>query len=98
MWTAERIARTRFETGGSGSGLGGLLIAVVNPTDSIQSYRLRRLIGADAIDDEVVSLKSGHQLLRIYRSWTEEEIQLTVTGGPMVTQVLRWDPLVRYMR
>ena len=98
VWTSERTARTRFETGGSGSGLGGLLVAVVNPTDSIQSYRLRRLIGADAIDDEVVSLKPGHQLLRIYRSWTEEEIQLTVTGGPMVTQVLRWDPLVRYMR
>jgi hypothetical protein len=34
----------------------------------------------------------------VYRSWTEEEIHLTVTGGPMVTQVLRWDPLVRYMR
>ena len=98
IWTSERIARTRFETGGSGSGLGGLLVAVVNPTDSIQSYRLQRLIGADAIDDEVVDLKPGHQLLRVYRSWTEEEIQLTVTGGPMVTQVLRWDPLVRFLR
>jgi len=97
-WTSARIARTRFETGGSGSGLGGLLVAVVNPTDSIQSYRLQRLIGADAIDDEVVDLKPGHQLLRVYRSWTEEEIQLTVTGGPMVTQVLRWDPLVRFLR
>ena len=98
VWTSERIARTRFESGGSGSGLGGLLVAVVNPTDSIQSYRLHRLIGADAIDDEVVDLKPGHQLLRVYRSWTEEDILLTVTGAPMVTQVLRWDPLVRHMR
>ncbi len=98
VWTSERIARTRFETSGSGSGVGGLLVAVVNPTDSIQSYRLQRFIGADAIDDEVVDLEPGHQLLRVYRSWTEEEIHLTVTGGPMVTQVLRWDPLVRYMR
>ncbi len=98
VWTSERIARTRFETRGSGSGAGGLLVAVVNPTDSIQSYRLQRFIGADAIDDEVVDLKPGHQLLRVYRSWTEEEIQLTVTGGPMVAQVLRWDPLVRYLR
>jgi len=98
VWTSERIARTRFQTGGSGSGLGGLLVAVVNPTDSIQSYRLLRLIGADAIDDEVVDLKSGHQLLRVYRCRTEEEIQLTVTGGPMVTQVVRWDPLGRFMR
>ena len=98
VWTSERIARTRFETRGSGSGVGGLLVAVVNPADSIQSYRLQRFIGADAIDDEVVDLKPGHQLLRVYRSWTEEEIQLTVTGGPMVTQVLRWDPLVRYLR
>jgi len=98
VWTSERMARTRFETSGSGSGVGGLLVAVVNPTDSIQSYRLQRFIGADAIDDEFVDLKSGHQLLRVYRSWTEEEIQLTVTGGPMVTQALRWDPLVRYLR
>jgi glycerophosphoryl diester phosphodiesterase len=98
VWTAERVARTRFEAGGSGSGLGGLLVAVVNPTDSIQSYRLRRVIGADMVDDEVVDMKPGHQLLRLYRSRTEEKIQLTVTGGPMVTQVLRWDPLARYMR
>jgi len=98
VWTAERVARTRFEAGGSGSGLGGLLVAVVNPTDSIQSYRLLRLIGTDAIDDDVVDLEPGHQLLRVYRSWTEEEIQLSVTGGPMVTQVLRWDTLGRFMR
>jgi len=98
VWTSERIARTRFETSGSGSGVGGLLVAVVNPTDSIQSYRLQRFIGADVIDDEVVDLKPRHQLLRVYRNWTEKEIHLTVTGGPMVTQVLRWDPLVRYMR
>jgi len=98
VWASERIARTRFETGGSGSGIGGLLVAVVNPTDLIQSYRLRRLIGTDAIDDEVVDLEPGHQLLRVYRSRTEEEIQLSVTGGPMVTQVLRWDPLGRFMR
>jgi glycerophosphoryl diester phosphodiesterase len=98
VWTSERTARTRVETGGSGLGLGGLLVAVVNPTESIQSYRLQRLIGADAIDDEVVDLKPGCQLLRVYRSWTEENIQLTVTGGPMVTQVLRWDPLGRFMR
>jgi hypothetical protein len=98
VWTSERIARTRFQTGGSGSGLGGLLVVVVNPTDSIQSYRLLRLIGADAIDDEVVDLESGHQLLRVYRSRTEEGIQLAVTGGPMVTQVVRWDPLGRFMR
>ena len=97
-WTSERFARTRFETGGSGSGLGGLLVAVVNPTDLIQSYRLRRLIGTGAIDDDVVDLEPGHQLLRVYRSRTEEEIQLTVTGGPMVIQVLRWDPLGRFMR
>jgi len=98
VWTAERVARTRFEAGGSGSGLGGLLVAVVNPTGSIQSYCLLRHIGADAIDDEVVDLEPGHQLLRVYRSRTEEEIQLSVTGGPMVTQVLRWDPLGRFMR
>ena len=98
VWASERIARTRFETGGSGSGLGGLLVVVVNPTDSVQSYRLRRLIGTDAVDDEVVDLEPGHQLLRVYRSRTEEEIRLTVTGGPMVTQVLRWDPLGRFMR
>jgi len=97
-WKSERVARTRFETGGSGLGLGGLLVAIVNPTDSVQSYRFRRLIGADAIDDEVVDLEPGHQLLRVYRCRTEEIIQLTVTGGPMVTQVLRWDPLGRYMR
>ncbi len=97
-WTSERIARARFQTGGSGSGLGGLLVAVVNPTDSIQSYRLRRLIGTDTIDDEVVDLEPGHQLLRVYRSRTEEKIQLTVAGGLMVTQVLRWDPLGRFMR
>jgi hypothetical protein len=97
-WTSEQIARTRFQTGGTGSGLGGLLVAVVNPTDSIQSYRLHRLIGADSVDDEVVDLEPGHQLLRVYRSRTEEEIQLSVTGGPMVTQVLRWDPLGRFMR
>jgi hypothetical protein len=36
--------------------------------------------------------------LRMYRSRTEEEIQLAVTGGPMVTQVVRWDPLGRFMR
>jgi glycerophosphoryl diester phosphodiesterase len=98
VWASERIARTRFETGGTGSGLGGMLVAVVNPTDSIQSYRLRRLIGTDAVDDDVVDLEPGHQLLRVYRSRTEEEIQLSVTGGPMVTQVLRWDPLGRFMR
>jgi glycerophosphoryl diester phosphodiesterase len=98
VWASERIARTRFETIGSGSGLGGMLVAVVNPTDSIQTYRLLRLIGADAIDDEVIDLEPGHQLLRVYRSRTEEEIQLSVTGGPMVTQVLRWDPSGRFMR
>ena len=75
-----------------------MLVAVVNPTDSIQTYRLLRLIDADTIDDEVIDLEPGHQLLRVYRSRTEEEIQLSVTGGPMVTQVLRWDPLGRFMR
>lgn len=98
VWTAARVAATRFETGGSGSGLGGLLVAVVNPTDSMQSYRLRRLIGADEVDDDVADVKPRHQLLRMYRSRTEEGIRLTVSGGPMVTQVLRWDPLDRYMR
>ncbi len=97
LWASERTARTRFEIGGSGSGLGGLLVAIVNPTDSIQSYRLRRLIGPDVIDDDLVDLEPGHQLLRVYRSQTEEEIQLTVTGGLMVIQVLRWDPLGRFM-
>jgi hypothetical protein len=97
LWASERTARTRVEIGGSGSGLGGLLVAIVNPTDSIQSYRLRRHIGPDVIDDEVVDLKPGHQLLRVYRSQTEEEIQLTVAGGLMVIQVLRWDPLGRFM-
>jgi glycerophosphoryl diester phosphodiesterase len=97
-WTMERIARTRFETGGSGSGLGGLLVAVVNPTHSIQSYRLHRLVGTDAIDDDDVDLEPGHQLLRVYRSRTEEDIQLSVIGGPMVTQVVRWDPSGRFMR
>jgi hypothetical protein len=98
VWTAARVATTRFETGGSGSGLGGLLVAVVNPTESTQSYRLRRFIGDDAIDDEVADLESRHQLLRVYRSQTEADIHLIVTGGPMVAQVLRWDPLDRYMR
>ena len=73
------------------------MVAVVNPTDSIQSYRLRRLIGSDVIDDDLVDLEPGHQLLRVYRSQTEKEIQLTVTGGLMVIQVLRWDPLGRFM-
>ena len=96
--TAEQMARTRSDTGGSGSGLGGLLVAVVNPTESIQSYRLCRFIGTDTIDDEFVDLEPGHQLLRVYRSRTEEEIHLTVTGGPMVKQVMRWDPSGRFMR
>ena len=74
------------------------MIAVVNPTDSIQSYRLRRVIGTDVIDDDVVDVQPRHQLLRVYRSQTEETIHLTVSGGPMVAQVVRWDPLDRYMR
>lgn len=98
IWASERIARTRFESGGSGSGLGGLLVAIVNPTDSTQSYRLQRFIGTDVIDEDAVDLESGHQALRVYRSQTAEDIRLTVTGGPMVTQVLRWDPMGRFMR
>jgi glycerophosphoryl diester phosphodiesterase len=97
-WASERVAIGRFETGGSGFGLGGVLVAVVNPTDSIQSYHLRRLIGGNLIDDDGVDLEPGHQLLRVYRSQTNEELRLTVTGGPMVTQVLRWDPMGRFMR
>lgn len=98
VWASERVARTRFETGGSGSGLGGLLVAIVNPTDSSQSYRLQRFIGADAFDDDAVDLEPGHQALRVYRSQTAEDVRLTVTGGPVVTQVLRWDPMGRFMR
>jgi glycerophosphoryl diester phosphodiesterase len=98
VWASERVAGSRFETGGSGSGLGGVLVAVVNPTDSSQSYQLRRHIGGDLIDDDGVDLEPGHQLLRIYRSQTDEDLRLLLTGGPMVTQVLRWDPLGRFMR
>jgi len=98
VWALEEVTRTQFETGGSGSGLGGLLVAIVNPTNATQSYRLQRFIGADGVDDDAVDLEPGHQLLRVYRSQTDEDTQLTVTGGLMVTQVLRWDPMGRFMR
>jgi len=74
------------------------LVAIVNPTDLTQSYRLQRLIGASTIDDDAVDLEPGHQALRVYRSQIIEETRLTVTGGPMVTQVLRWDPMGRFVR
>jgi len=98
LWTSQRTARTGFETGGTGSGLGGMLVAIVNPTDLTQTYRLQRFIGATMIDDDSVDLEPGHQAIRVYRSQTVEETRLTVTGGPMVTQVLRWDPMGRFMR
>lgn len=98
VWSLESTARSGFETGGAGSGLGGLLVAIVNPTGSTHSYTLQRFIGADMIDDDRIDLEPGCQLVRVYRSQTDEETRLTLTGGPMATQVLRWDPLGRFMR
>ncbi len=73
-------------------------MAIVNPTDVLQTYRLRRSISSKVIDDEVIDVRPETQLVRLYRSWTEDEIAVSVGGGPMVVQTLRWDPLGRYLR
>ncbi len=84
----------RLLTRGSGLGVSGLLLAVVNPTQSTQTYVLRRRIGNELIDDETAEVEPEHQLLRVYRSSTDHEIELTVTGGPMVAHTLKWDAML----
>jgi hypothetical protein len=96
--TLTGIAVDRFETTGSGAGLGGLLVAIVNPTDVLQTYRLRRLISSRVVDDETIDVRPETQMVRVYRSWTDDEIVISLSGGPMVVQTLRWDHLARFMR
>jgi glycerophosphoryl diester phosphodiesterase len=86
-----------FIARGTGAGVSGLLLALVNPTQSTHSYVLRRRIGLDLVDDESVELAPGHQLIRVYRSSTDEDIELRAEGGPMIPLILRWDPLVRFI-
>jgi glycerophosphoryl diester phosphodiesterase len=92
-----RNASTRLTTRGPGTGVSGLLLALVNPTDTVQSYRLERRIGDDLVDDQTASLEPGHQLIRVYRSATREPIEIVVSGGPVVTDTLRWDPMIRIL-
>ena len=92
------VAVERFEARGPGLGVGGMLVAIVNPTDVAQTYRLLRSISSKVIDDEAIEVGPGTQLVRVYRSWTEDEISVSVSGGPMVVQTLRWDPLGQFMR
>jgi glycerophosphoryl diester phosphodiesterase len=89
-----RAAFHRFSATGSGKGVGGVLLAVVNPTSVEQRYRLRRRIGELLVDDEERTLEAGHQLVRVYRSSTRDRIEIVVSGGPMVATTLRWDPLL----
>jgi glycerophosphoryl diester phosphodiesterase len=86
---------TRFSAAGPGTGVDGLLLAVVNPTAEPASYRLQRRIGSDLIDDEIVDVDSRHQVIRVYRSRTVQMIEVSAEGGPMVAATLRWDPFIR---
>jgi glycerophosphoryl diester phosphodiesterase len=91
----DRRSYRRMSTRGSGHGLSGLLLAVVNPTGSSQTYELQRRIGDEIVDAEIKEVEPGRQLIRIYRSSTDEPIEITVTGGPMVADTLRWDAMIR---
>ena len=86
---------TGFSATGPGTGVDGLLLAVVNPTAQRASYRLQRRIGGELIDDETVDVESRHQVIRVYRSRTMQMIEVTAEGGPMVAATLRWDPFIR---
>lgn len=92
------VAVERFETHGPGLGVGGMLVAIVNPTQTAQTYRLFRSISERVIDDETIEVQPQTQLVRVYRSWTDSDISVSVSGGPMVVQTLRWDPLGQFMR
>jgi hypothetical protein len=93
----ESISCSEFVARGPGTGTSGLLVALVNPTNSMQAYVLRRRIGDGLVDEDIVELNPDHQLIRVYRSGTDEDIELQVTGGQMVPFTLRWDPLVRFI-
>lgn len=95
--TMEPATCSEFIARGTGTGVSGLLLALVNPTQSTHSYVLRRRIGLDLVDEESVELAPGHQLIRVYRSSTDEDIELRAEGGPMIPLILRWDPLVRFI-
>ncbi len=91
----DRRAYRRFRSRGSGSRVSGLLLSLVNPTETGQTYRLRRQIGGEVIDDETTELAPNRMLIRVYRSSTSEQMEVVVDGGPMVAQTMRWDPLIR---
>jgi glycerophosphoryl diester phosphodiesterase len=86
---------TRFSAAGPGTGVDGLLLAVVNPTAEPVSYRLQRRIGGDLIDDETVDVDGRHQVIRVYRSRTDQMIEVAAEGAPMAAATLRWDPFIR---
>lgn len=92
--TAESLLVTR----GPGTGMGGHLLAIVNPSAESQTYRVSRRIGNDLIDEEAFELLPSHQLIRVFPSRTEEVIEVLVEGGPMLAQTIRWDPFLRTMR
>jgi hypothetical protein len=92
--SVRRHSFERYRTGGSGRGLAGIAVAIVNPTEATHGYRLQRRIGDGLIDDEVFELEARHQLVRVYRSATDEWIEVRVSGGPMVATAIRWDAVV----
>jgi len=96
-WTVAGSSVTEFDIAGPGSGVRGVLLAVVNPDDVSHEYRLIRRIGVDVIDDEFVELPPKTRVLRIYRSRTDENISVSIRGGPMVAGVVRWDPMSRFV-
>jgi hypothetical protein len=97
VWKGEASAVTRFDTSGPGSGVAGALVAIVNPTDAALTYRMTRTIGGQIVNDEQIDVQPQTQIVRLYRSRTDRDISLTVRGGPFVVQVVRWDPLERFL-
>jgi glycerophosphoryl diester phosphodiesterase len=97
FWSGSNTSITRFDTFGPGSGVAGVLVAVVNPTETALTYQLTRSIGGRVVNIEHVDVRSRAGMLRVYRSRSEESMSLSVSGGPMVVQVVRWDPLGRFL-
>jgi glycerophosphoryl diester phosphodiesterase len=93
----ESATCSRFVARGAGAGVSGLLVAVINPTALEHTYSLRRTIGSDQVDEETAALGPDRQLIRVYRSSTDENIEIEIEGGPMMPMILRWDPLVRFI-
>jgi hypothetical protein len=97
-WAFVSSAHDQMLTSGTGAGLGGHMLALVNPSDETQLYHIERTIGGELVHDEIVELEPSQQVVRVFGCRTDEIIEVRATGGPMVTQTLRWDRHLSTMR